>query len=458
MKIMRHLLPAAALLLAACATSAPAPPPTPSSVLGPRSSVSAARPSELRRDLEKTYDEILEREGAPTADAPQVDLEAAVSIPIPEHPTIRGALNLFTTDMRDDIQTSLVRSLRYKKLIEVALAEYQLPKGLAYLPVIESAYIPLNTSRSGAHGIWQFMPDTAREYGLRLDWWIDERADPQKSTQAAAAYLNDLYREFNDWPLVLAAYNAGPGRVRRAMDSTGATTFWELLEDEAVPKETRGYVPTFYATLLIASDPSTYGFRLGSAEEMDVKDVSIDGPLSLAYLAEVAGVDRGLLGELNPSLRRALLPPGRTDVHLPAKAAEIVAPRAATLRREDANIAVCSFTLRDGDSLKRVARAIGASTDTIMAMNSLRSAHAVGEGDSIYLPVRARELATLLAHYNNPGVYYKVRKGDTVYSIAKRHGLSAEELRELNDLSKRSKLHPGQRIRVSPPRVVTAGN
>ncbi|MGZ5477631.1 MAG: transglycosylase SLT domain-containing protein [Thermoanaerobaculia bacterium] len=452
----RRLLPAAAFVFAACTTTAPPPVPTPvpqpSPVVSPRSSDAA----HLRAELEQAFDEIVAREGKPVA-APQLDVEAAASIPIPEHRTISGAVNLFTTRMRDDIQTSLIRSARYEKMIEAALAEYRLPKGLAYLPVIESAYMPALTSRAGAHGIWQFMPDTAREYGLRVDWWVDERADPEKSAYAAAAYLNDLYREFNDWSLVLAAYNAGPGRVRRAMTSTGATTFWELLEWGAVPKETRGYVPTFYATLLIATDPDTYGFRLGTPEEIDEKQIVVEGPLSLAYLAEVAGVDRDLLREMNPALRRALLPPGRTAVRLPARAAQIVAPRAATLKREDANVAVCTFTLRERDTLKRLARAIGTSTDTIMAMNSLQSAHAVGEGDSIYLPVRARELGARLAHYNDASAYYKVRKGDTIYSIARKHHLSVEDLRELNDLTSRARLQPGQRLRVAPPRAVTAG-
>ena len=456
MNDMRRLLPAAAFVFAACATTAPPPVPTPVPQPSPVVSTRSSDAAHLRAELEQAFDEIVAREGKPVA-APQVDVEAAAAMPIPEHRTINGAVNLFTTRMRDDIQTSLIRSARYKKMIEAALAEYRLPKGLAYLPVIESAYMPALTSRAGAHGIWQFMPETAREYGLRVDWWVDERADPEKSAHAAAAYLNDLYREFNDWPLVLAAYNAGPGRVRRAMTSTGATTFWELLEWGAIPKETRGYVPTFYATLLIATDPDTYGFRLGIPEEIDEKQIVVEGPLSLAYLAEVAGVDRDLLREMNPALRRALLPPGRTAVRLPARAAQTVAPHAATLKREDANVAVCTFTLRERDTLKHLARAIGTSTDTIMAMNSLQSAHAVGEGDSIYLPVRARELGARLAHYNDAGAYYKVRKGDTFYSIAKKHGLSVEDLRELNDLTSRAKLQPGKRLRVAPPRAVTAG-
>jgi membrane-bound lytic murein transglycosylase D len=342
--------------------------------------------------------------------------------------------------------------------MEAALAQYKLPKGLAYLPVIESAYIPTLTSRSGAHGIWQFMPDTAREYGLRVDWWIDERADPDKSAKAAAAYLNDLYRTFNDWPLVLASYNCGPGRIKRALETTGAASAWELIDASAIPKETRGYVPTFYATLIIASDPSGYGFRLDDPDDDDLHDVDIEGPVSLDYVAEAGGIDRDLLRELNPALRRGVVPPGRTTVHVPrAAAAEIVA-RARTLKNEDANIAICSFTLREGDTIKRLARAIGTSPDTIVAMNALRSETSVREGHSLYLPVRARELGTLLAHSHDAAVYYSVKKGDTFYSIAKRHGLSVAELRDMNDLSERAKLHPGQRLRVAPARGVTAGS
>ncbi|HEY3056560.1 MAG TPA: transglycosylase SLT domain-containing protein [Thermoanaerobaculia bacterium] len=432
----RWLLPATALVFAACAT---VPPPVPSSVPVPRSSQGAAPPAPRAQEQ---------------APLPPIVVDTTPTIAIPEHSSIRAALNLFTTEMRDGIQVSLDRSSRYRKMIDSVLAEYRLPGSLAYLPVIESAYIPTLTSRAGAHGIWQFMPDTAREYGLRVDWWIDERADPEKSARAAAAYLNDLYREFNDWSLALAAYNAGSARIHRAMDSTGSTTFWELLDLAAIPKETRGYVPTFYATLLITGDPTAYGFRRGTKEEApEDAQVAVEGPLSLTYLAEVAGVSREVLRDLNPELRRGLVPPGRTTIHLPAKVAEAVAARATTMKNEDATVAVCTFTLREGDTLKRLARAIGTKAETIMAMNALRSARAVGEGDSIYLPVRARELGALLA-----GVYYKVRKGDTVYSIARHHGLTVEELRELNDLPRRAKLHPGRRLRVAPPRVVTAGN
>jgi membrane-bound lytic murein transglycosylase D len=444
-------LPLLALFAAACAATAPPPKPAPiptqSSVLVPQSS------TEYRKDLEDALAQIAAREKAPLATVPRVDVEAAASIPIPDHRTIRGALALFSGQLKPSIQESLLRSAKYKKLIDKALEENKLPKGLAYLPVIESAYLPTLTSRAGAHGIWQFMPETARDYGLRVDWWVDERADPERSTRAAVSYLRDLYREFNDWPLVLAAYNAGAGRVHRALEDNGATTFWQLLERSALPKETRGYVPTFFATLMIASDPATYGFKLGEPKEIEAKRVGVEGPLSLHYLAEVANVDEAALRELNPALRRGIVPPGKADVRVPAKSAELVAARAATMKTDDANVAVCSFTLRQGDSLRRIARAIGTSVETILAMNERRSAH---EGDSIYLPVRARDLSSALAHVADV-TFYRVKKGDTLYSIGKKFGLSVEELRDLNDLPRKHQLNPGEHLRVTVPRAITAG-
>jgi membrane-bound lytic murein transglycosylase D len=444
-----------ALCAVACATApAVAPKLTPRVASKPAAPPSAARlqTEEYRRALEAAYGEIVAREGKPVS-APKVDVEAVVSMPIPEHETIRGALQYFTTDLKPSIQESLIRSAKYKNLIDKALDENKLPRGLAYLPVIESAYVPTLTSRAGAHGIWQFMPETAREYGLRVDWWVDERADPERSTRAAATYLRDLYRQFNDWPLALAAYNAGPGRIRRAMESTGASTFWELLDAEAVPKETRGYVPTFFATLTIASDPLTYGFKLGSPADFDHQQVEVEGPLSLRYLAAIANVDERLLRDLNPALRHGIVPPGKISLHVPSKAAAVVTARATTLKNEDANIAVCSYTLRDGQSLSRLARSIGTDVDTLLAMNNLRSADDLGDGDSIYLPVRARELGSLLAHND---AYYAVKKGDTFFSIAKSHHLTVEELLAINELDSDHKLHPGEKLRVTAPHALSA--
>ena len=452
MNTHRRWLPAAVLLCAACATTAPAPRPRASA---PATAAAETRidGAQYRHDLEEAYTGIVAREGLPVA-APEVDVEAAASIPIPEHRTINGAVSLFSTRMKDSIQTSLLRSAKYRKLIDQALSEQNLPRGFAYLPVIESAYLPTLTSRAGAHGVWQFMPDTAREYGLRVDWWVDERADPHRSTNAAAKYLRDLYRQFDDWSLVLAAYNCGPGRVARALERTGATTFWELLEAEAVPKETRGYVPTFYATLIIAGDPETYGFRLAQPEDSEDREVEVAGPVSIGYIAEVAGVDAEVIRELNPALRQAIVPPGRRAVRVPKASAPLVAERATTMKDEDVNLSVTAFQMRRGDTVSKLARKLGTKPETILAMNGLGPKDRISTGRTVYLPVRARELGALLRQAED---VYTVVKGDTLYSIAKRHGISTADLRELNGLTKNAKLRIGQKLRVAPGRGVTAG-
>lgn len=447
MSMRRLWLPAAAIFLSACATSAVAPVPAP---LPPSATTLDA--AEFRRELDEAYGQIVARENA--ADAPAVDFEAAASFEVPQHHSIDGAVELFSTRMKDSIQTSLLRSAKYRTMIDRALEENELPKGFAYLPVIESAYVPTLTSRAGAHGIWQFMPDTAREYGLRVDWWVDERADPERSTRAAAKYLKDLYRRFGDWSLVLAAYNAGPGRVQRALEKADAGTFWELLEQAALPKETRGYVPTFWATLIIASDPDAYGFRLTNPIEADARRIELEGPLSLRFLAAESGVKLETLRELNPALRRGMLPPGRATVNVPSSAAAPLIARAKTLHHDDDSIEVCSYTLRGRDSLERLAEAVGTKSETILAMNSLSSAGRVRSGQTLYLPVRARELGALL---RDAPAYYKVKKGDTLYAIAKRHGLTTAELRDLNDLPSKATLKPGQKLRVNAPKSVAAG-
>jgi membrane-bound lytic murein transglycosylase D len=444
------------LALVAC-VSAPksSPRAVPTAVPG----VSADVPREitdLRTDLEATYEQILLRAESKGADAPLVDADAALSMPVPDHRTVRSAISLFSNSMKPSIQESFFRSAEYKEMIDAVLDEYRLPRGLAYLPVIESAYLPLLTSKAGARGIWQFMPDTAREYGLRVDWWVDERTDPEKSTRAAAQMLRQLHDRFGDWALALAAYNCGPGRVSRTLIEHNVTSFWDLLERGALPKETRGYVPTFFATLTLVSDPVTYGFELLPAKSTDVKRVEVLGPVSLEYIAEVIGADSKQVARLNPQFRRGVLPPGRSSVRLPEKLAPVLEARAATIRHEDPLVEVATFTLRSGDSLARLAKTLKTSKDDILKMNGLKN-ESVRPGDSIYLPVRKAELSNILRTQRQPADnYYVVEKGDTLYSIAKRHNLTVEELTDLNQL-RDTALQPGMRLRVSLSSTLSAG-
>jgi membrane-bound lytic murein transglycosylase D len=436
----------------ACSTSPQVKPVAAPSPVPRVSSQATLDAAEFRSELEKAYDRIVARSSG-TAKGELVDADATLSMDIPDQRSIRGALSYFSNDLHDSIQTSLLRSARYKQLIDKSLDEYKLPRGLAYLPVIESAYVSTLTSRAGAHGMWQFMPSTARDYGLRVDWWIDERADPEKSTHAAARFLSDLYRQFGDWSLVLAAYNAGPGRIRRALDDTGAKSFWELQEQGAIPKETRGYVPTFFATLVIVSDPSRYGFKLADPYSVDVTPVDVTGPVSLDYIAEVAGIDSREIKELNPQFRRGIVPPEKVSVKVPKATAKTLLAHANNLRYEDPNVKIATFTMRRGDSIASLAKKLRLDADDIRGMNG---GNDIRSGDSVYLPIAQSDLSIRLQQ-SAASSYHTVKKGDTLFSIAKNHGLSVEELLDLNRLESGHVIHPGDRLRVSLGAALTTG-
>lgn len=405
--------------------------------------------AEYRATLQTAWDHILRRSS--NLSPPIADAEAGLSIPIPDHPAVRGAVEYFTTALKGSIQISLLRSSEYKDIIDAALDAEGLPRALAYLPVIESGYSTTLTSRAGAHGMWQFMTPTARLYGLRVDWWVDHRADPDRSTRAAARYLRVLYEEFGDWPLALAAYNCGPGRVRRALEKYQAGSFWELWAESALPKETRGYVPSFYAILLIVSDPETYGFRLANPMAQETAVVEMEGPLSLKFLASAAGVDEAVVRDLNPELRRGLVPPQRYGVRVPVHAVQLLASHAGTLRNQDPVMELARFTLRRGESLTSLSRLIGIDEEELLSMNGIASAR---PGQMIYVPLRQQELSARLQAER----YHLVRKGDTLYSVAKKYGLTVSELRELNQLNRKHLIRSGDRLRVTPRAAVLAGN
>lgn len=403
MRNVRLTLIAAALFAAACGSN---PPPRVAPAAKPQRPAIAGAAEPPRREV-------------PIA-APVVDL----GIPVPDHPAVRSALALFTTRMRSGVQDSLTRSAQYKEMIDRIFAEYDLPRALTYLPVIESAYSPTLISRAGARGIWQFMSPTAREYGLQVDGIVDQRSDAERSTRAAAVYIRDLYRQFNDWPLTLAAYNAGASRVRRAMKSAGATSYWDLRAANALPSETREYVPYFFAAISIVGAPSSYGFRLGDAGPRDEQRIEIEGPVSLRSIAQAANIDEEKLCKLNPAYYRRIVPAGRWNITVPASVADVVVARAPALKNDDATFAELSEP-------------------------PIPSAPEKGG-----LLARPQEIAVDAAPMRRE---YEVQKGDTMYSIAKRFELTVDQLRGINGLSPDHILHPGERLLVAAARPASAG-
>src|SRR6266852_5869840 len=236
---------------------------------------------------------------------------------------VAGYINYFSTRGRETLEHALVRGGRYHDMIQKTLKDQGVPQELIYLAQAESGFHPLAVSRAGARGMWQFMGTRAKGYGLERNWWVDDRQDPEKATRAAAHHLKDLYTQFGDWYLAMAAYNSGPGTVQSAVKRTGYADFWELYRRNVLPRETRNYVPIILAVTIMAKNPSQYGLDTIVPDPRVAYDtVKINDPVDLRLVAECVGVTPAELQELNPSLLRMTTPKGQFDLHLPVGATE----------------------------------------------------------------------------------------------------------------------------------------
>jgi len=238
-----------------------------------------------------------------------------------DKPEVRSKVAKFQNELRDFFDGALVRSGKYVPTMTDMLIREGLPGELAYLPLIESGYRPHAVSPAGAVGPWQFIPETGKRYGLRIDSLVDERRDPIKSTEAAALYLKELHEMFGDWELSLAAYNSGEWRVARILADTGAPDFWSMRNRGYLPRETSEYVPRFLAAVQIAKAPQEYGFAAPIHSLFHFETVNVDRQLPLRTAADMCGVPAAELQELNPALRRGITPSGYA-LRVPTGAAE----------------------------------------------------------------------------------------------------------------------------------------
>ena len=223
---------------------------------------------------------------------------------------VQAFIERFTGSRREVVELWLNRSGRYLSMIRDVLRNQGLPEDLAFVAMIESGYNPLAVSRAGAKGMWQFMAGTARRYGLRVDQWVDERLDPEKSTTAAAKYLRDLYHQFGSWALAKAAYNAGEVKVIRAIKAANSTDFWALARTRFLRQETREFVPAIHAATVIGRDPQRFGFTPDEHTPLAIEKVMVPASTNLKKLAGGAGLPDDSLRKLNPVLVRGTTPPG----------------------------------------------------------------------------------------------------------------------------------------------------
>ena len=271
---------------------------------------------------------------AATEKAVKDDLAATEhDVPIPQNDRVLAYVELFQGRLRDYIQESLTRGSKYLPMIQGVFKEDGLPLDLAYIPVIESGFKTNALSRASAKGPWQFMRATATEQGLKTDWYIDERSDPEKATIAAAKYLKLLHDMFDrDWHLVLAAYNGGLGRLQRAMKRSGESDFWSLSSSSRyLPKETREYVPLILAAIIVAKNPAQYGFEISAEDPLQFETVTVPRAVDLRRVAEWTGHSIDEIQSLNPELRRWTTPVrSEYELKVPVGTAEKLRTRIAS--------------------------------------------------------------------------------------------------------------------------------
>jgi membrane-bound lytic murein transglycosylase D len=307
---------------------------------------------------------------------------------------------------------------------------------LIYLAQAESGFHPLALSRAGARGMWQFMASRAKGYGLERDWWVDERQDPEKSTRAAAHHLKDLYNEFGDWYLAMAAYNSGPGTVQNAVKRTGYADYWELYKRNVLPKETRNYVPIILAVTIMAKNPQQYGLDTVVTEKPVPYDaVKIDYPVDLRLVAECVDASASDLQDLNPSLLRLTTPKDREfELHLPAGTKDRYLT-AITAIPPDMRVWWRYHKVVPGDTLASVASSFHTSRQAIVQANNLDGDDNLKAESELIIPVApGKHPSEEVASYSRRATTYKVRKGDTVETVAENFGVPPSMVRRWNHL------------------------
>lgn len=328
--------------------------------------------------------------------APAVD---DAQYPVEVNPQVQYYIDRYTGDRREIIGLWLNRSGRYLGMIRDIFRAHGLPEDLAFVAMIESGFNPRAVSRAGAKGLWQFMAGTARRYGLRVDQWVDERLDPEKSTMAAAAYLRDLHQQFGSWALAKAAYNAGEVKITRAIRAVGSTDFWALSRSRFLRRETKEFVPAIHAATLIGRDPARYGFDLGEPEEAEIETIAVPPRTNLRVLSAASGMPFQTLRTFNPVLIKGITPPGVPyQLKVPA------------------------------DSGERI------RTILSVRKHPVTRAKAGGGG-------------------SRDGVHV-VQPGETVVSIAQQYGVTVAEVVRWNNLDTPDHIHPGDRLRVAPVRLL----
>ena len=398
------------------------------------------------------------------------DLKLDFDFPLVYHPRIERWLNYFTVgEGREVFARWLARSGRYEEMIRQILREEGLPEDFLYLAMIESGFNPAAYSRARAGGIWQFMPSTGRKYGLSMDWWADERRDPEKSTRAAVQYLSDLYARFGSWHLAAASYNAGEGKIQRAIDTYETEDYWELLDYSFLRNETKDYLPKMIAAAIIAKNPERFGFTDVALEPpVEYETVPVSDATDLRVIARCAGATYQEILRLNPELLRWCTPPGRSwQVRVPKGTAETFQLAYAQVPPSQ-RVTFRRHVIRQGETLSEIAASYRTGVGAIMQVNGIRNPRTIRTGQSLIIPTPIGSAPAVVASAPRPTpkkspapppvaknpppgtkkVVYTIQSGDTLWAISLAYDVTVAQLKSWNGIRNHYELKPGDTVMV----------
>jgi len=363
------------------------------------------------------------------------------------------------------------RSGKYIPFMRKVLRDHGLPEDLVWLSMIESGFSSKAFSRARAVGQWQFMKATGRRYGLRVDFWRDERRDPEKATLAAARHLKDLYDRFQNWKLAAAAYNAGEGKISRAIRRYKTEDFWELTRGRYLKPETKNYVPKLIAAALIAKDPEQYGFKnIKYADPLTYDKVILKQAVNLQHLSEKAGFALKDVMALNPELNHAVTPPNEDqyELRVPTGASEKFLVAFNSLKPGEF-FQYATHRVRRGDTISHIARNYGVSQREIFRLNKIKSARRIRPGQTLILPVPKGVKLTRVAKnsaksrrsaprqrrkkspppraYTSDRIVHVVKRGESLWSISRRYRIPISKIKRENNL-RRSTIYAGKVLHI----------
>ncbi len=377
----------------------------------------------------------------------KTELNVTSDLPLVINDQVAGYIGVFSgsNSFRAHMAASLQRVGKYRGLIQQVLKEEGVPQDLIYLAVAESGFQPqVVNGRSGAGGMWQFMTFTGLEYGLQRNGYFDYRFDPEKSTRAYARYIKALYKQFGDWYLAMAAYNWGPGGVQRAVQRTGYADYWELRSRNAMPAETRAYVPQILAAVIMAKNPERYGLdKLVPSPAVIYDTVSTSYAIDVRLVADVTGVSVQEIVALNPALLRLTTPRDiGFDLHIPPGTKQLYTERLKDIP-EDRRASWRFHVVKPGETVDTIASALHAHAADIVDTNGITQADPMAVDDELVVPIQN---AASVAHPSR----YTLRRGDTLITVADSFNVTVEELRRWNNLSS-SSVRPGRTLNVTEP-------